>query len=227
MSYHFDFMAVLRYWPSFLQGVETTLLMSLWSTLAGFVMGVMCAIARSSGGPVLRRSVGTYVEIIRNTPLIIQSYFLIFGLSSIGLTLSIMTAAILALVINITAYTCEIVRAGIEAVPRNQREAGECLGLSPLQVYWHVILSPALERVYPALTSQFILLMLVTSLLSAVGAEELFGIAGNIQALTFRNFEVFIVLWVLYVLMSWLVRAAFALVGKFIFVRKRKLGTPL
>lgn len=227
MTYQFDFDAVLQYWPMFLQGVETTLLMSFWSTLAGFIMGVGCAITRSSGGPLLRRIVGTYVEIIRNTPLIIQSYFLIFGLSSVGITLSILTGAILALVINITAYTCEIVRAGIESVPRSQREAGECLGLSPLQVYWHIILVPALERVYPALTSQFVLLMLVTSLLSAVGTEDLFGISGNIQALTFRNFEVFLVLWVVYLAMSALVRGAFALAGKFLFIRKRKLGTSL
>jgi len=227
MSYQFDFASVLEYWPMFLQGVKTTLVMSFWSTLAGFIMGVLCAIARSSGGPWLRKCVGAYVEIIRNTPLIIQSYFLIFGLSSVGLTMPILVGAILALVINITAYTCEIVRAGIESVPRSQREAGECLGLSPLQVYWHVILVPALERVYPALTSQFILLMLVTSVLSAVGTEDLFGISGNIQALTFRNFEVFLVLWVVYLAMSFLVRAAFTLAGKVMFVRKRRLGTLL
>lgn len=227
MHYQFDFGAVLQYWPMLLQGAETTLLMSFWSTIAGFAMGVVCAIARSSGGPVVRRIVGAYVEIIRNTPLIIQSYFLIFGLASIGLKLPIMTGAILALVINITAYTCEIVRAGLESVPRSQREAAECLGLSPLQVYWHIILTPALERVYPALTSQFVLLMLVTSLLSAVGTEDLFGISGNIQAITFRNFEVFIVLWVAYLVLSFLVRSAFALAGKILFVRKRRLGTLL
>ncbi len=227
MTYQFDFPAVLKYWQMFLSGAETTLVMSFWSTLAGFIMGILCAIARSSGGPILRRCVGAYVEAIRNTPLIIQSYFLIFGLASVGLTMSIFTGAILALVINITAYTCEIVRAGIESVPRSQREAGACLGLSPAQVYWHVILTPALERVYPALTSQFVLLMLVTSLLSAVGTEDLFGIAGNIQALTFRNFEVFIVLWVIYLAMSVLVRLAFFLAGKVLFVRKRKLRTLL
>lgn len=227
MNYEFDFGAVLQYWPMLLEGATTTLVMSFWSTLAGLVMGVACAITRSSGGPMLKRVVGAYVEFIRNTPLIIQSYFLIFGLSSIGFTMSIIAGAILALVINITAYTCEIVRAGIEAVPRSQKEAGECLGLSPLQVYWHIILVPALERVYPALTSQFVLLMLVTSVLSAVGTEELFGISGNIQALTFRNFEVFIVLWVVYLIMSVLVRAAFTLASKFMFVRKRKLGTLL
>lgn len=227
MSYQFDFGAVLQYWPMLLDGAETTLVMSFWSTLAGFVLGVICAIARSSGGPIVRRVVGAYVEIIRNTPLIIQSYFFIFGLSSVGYTMSILAGAILALVINITAYTCEIVRAGIESVPRSQREAGECLGLSPLQVYWHVVLVPALERVYPALTSQFVLLMLVTSLLSAVGTEDLFGVAENIQALTFRNFDVFIVLWVMYLVMSALVRGMFTLAGKVMFVRKRKLGTTL
>ncbi|TEA77944.1 amino acid ABC transporter permease [Allopusillimonas ginsengisoli] len=227
MVYQFDFGSVLEYWPMFLQGVSTTLVMSFWSTLAGFIMGVLCAIARSSSVPWLRRCVGAYVEVIRNTPLIIQSYFFIFGLSSVGLTMPILVGAILALVINITAYTCEIVRAGIESVPRSQREAGECLGLSPLQVYWHIILVPALERVYPALTSQFILLMLVTSILSAVGTEDLFGISGNIQAMTFRNFEVFIVLWVIYLAMSFLVRVIFTLLGKIMFVRKRRLGTLL
>lgn len=202
MTYEFDFNSVFAYWQFFLEGARTTVVMSFWSTLAGFILGVMCAIARSSSITWLSKTVGAYVEIIRNTPLIIQSYFLIFGMSSVGLTMPILVGAILALVINITAYTCEIVRAGIESVPRSQREAGECLGLSPLQVYWHIILVPALERVYPALTSQFILLMLVTSVLSAVGTEDLFGVSGQVQSMTFRNFEVFIILWGIYLAMS-------------------------
>src|SRR5690606_29993398 len=121
----------------------------------------------SSGPAWLRAIVGSYVEVIRNTPLLVQSYFLIFGMSSIGMRLPIMVGAILALVINIGAYTCEIVRAGIESIHKGQLEAAECLGLSPAQVYWHIILRPAVERVYPALTSQYVLLMLVTSILSA------------------------------------------------------------
>lgn len=84
MTYHFDFGSVLEYWPMFLQGALTTLVMSFWSTIAGFIMGVLCAIARSSNINWLRKAVGTYVEEIRNTPLIIQSYCFIFGLSSIG-----------------------------------------------------------------------------------------------------------------------------------------------
>ncbi|ETF02126.1 ABC transporter permease [Advenella kashmirensis W13003] len=227
MIYEFDFNSVFAYWQFFLEGARTTVVMSFWSTLAGFILGVLCAVARSSSIAWLSKTVGAYVEIIRNTPLIIQSYFLIFGMSSIGLTMPILVGAILALVINITAYTCEIVRAGIESVPRSQREAGECLGLSPLQVYWHIILVPALERVYPALTSQFILLMLVTSVLSAVGTEDLFGVSGQVQSMTFRNFEVFIILWGIYLALSLIVRALFWLLGKVLFVRRRRLGTLL
>ncbi|HBP30096.1 MAG: amino acid ABC transporter permease [Advenella sp.] len=227
MTYEFDFSSVFAYWQFFLEGARTTVVMSFWSTLAGFILGVMCAIARSSSISWLSKTVGAYVEVIRNTPLIIQSYFLIFGMSSVGLTMPILVGAILALVINITAYTCEIVRAGIESVPRSQREAGECLGLSPLQVYWHIILVPALERVYPALTSQFILLMLVTSVLSAVGTEDLFGVSGQVQSMTFRNFEVFIILWGIYLAMSLMVRAIFWMLSKLLFVRRRRLGTLL
>lgn len=227
MNYEFDFESVLSYWPLFVEGAWTTLQMSFWATLAGFVLGVLCAIARSSGPPWLRAIVGGYVEVIRNTPLLVQSYFLIFGMSSIGMRLPIMVGAILALVINIGAYTCEIVRAGIESIHKGQLEAAECLGLSPAQVYWHIILRPAIERVYPSLTSQYVLLMLVTSILSAVGANELFGVSNQIQANTFRNFEVFIVLWVVYLALSVAVRAVFWLVAQCVFVRRRRLGTHL
>src|SRR3546814_18172489 len=106
--------------------------------------------------------------------------------------------AILALVINIGAYTCEIVRAGIESIHKGQLEAAECLGLTPTQIYLHIILRPAIQRVYPALASQYVLLMLVTSILSAVGAHELFGVFNSVQANTLRNLEVFIVFWVVY-----------------------------
>src|SRR5690606_3044387 len=119
-------------------------------TLAGFVLGVLCAVARSSGPTWLRKLVGGYVEIIRNTPLLVQSYFLIFGMSSIGLRLPIMVGAILALVINIGAYTCEIVRAGIESIHKGQLEAAGCLGLPPTQGYLRLILSPALPGGVPS-----------------------------------------------------------------------------
>ena len=227
MNYTFDFASVLEQWPLLAQGAWVTVKLSFCATVLGFILGTLCALARNSRLGWLRAVAGGYVELIRNTPLLIQAYFLIFGLSSAGLTRPIMAGAVLALVINIGAYTCEIVRAGIESIPKDQLEAGECLALSRLQVFWHVVLRPAVERVYPSLTSQFVLLMLASSIMSAVGAEELLGVANRIQSDTYRNFEVFIVLWGVYLALSWLMRLGFWLLAQVVFPRRRKLGTPL
>lgn len=227
MNYTFDFASVLEQWPLLAQGAWVTVKLSFCATVLGFILGTPCALARNSRLGWLRAVAGGYVELIRNTPLLIQAYFLIFGLSSAGLTMPIMAGAVLALVINIGAYTCEIVRAGIESIPKDQLEAGECLALSRLQVFWHVVLRPAVERVYPSLTSQFVLLMLASSIMSAVGAEELLGVANRIQSDTYRNFEVFIVLWGVYLALSWLMRLGFWLLAQVVFPRRRKLGTPL
>jgi polar amino acid transport system permease protein len=227
VNYTFDFASVLEQWPLLAQGAWVTVKLSFCATVLGFILGTLCALARNSRLGWLRAVAGGYVELIRNTPLLIQAYFLIFGLSSAGLTMPIMAGAVLALVINIGAYTCEIVRAGIESIPKDQLEAGECLALSRLQVFWHVVLRPAVERVYPSLTSQFVLLMLASSIMSAVGAEELLGVANRIQSDTYRNFEVFIVLWGVYLALSWLMRLGFWLLAQVVFPRRRKLGTPL
>ena len=227
MKYQFDFAAVLAQWPLLLEGAWVTVQLSFLATVIGFVLGALCAVGRKSKVGWLRWGVSAYVEAIRNTPLLIQSYFLIFGLSSIGITMPIMVGATLALVINIGAYTCEIIRAGIESIHKGQLEAADCLGMSPVQVFWHVILRPAVERVYPSLTSQFVLLMLASSIMSSIGAEELLGIANRIQSDTFRNFEIFLVLWVVYLALSYMMRAGFWLLGQFVFTRRRKLGTPL
>lgn len=227
MNYTFDFASVLEQWPLLAQGAWVTVKLSFFATVLGFVLGTLCALARNSRLGWLRALAGGYVELIRNTPLLIQAYFLIFGLSSAGLTMPIMAGAVLALVINIGAYTCEIVRAGIESIPKDQLEAGECLALSRPQVFWHVVLRPAVERVYPSLTSQFVLLMLASSIMSAVGAEELLAVSNRIQSDTYRNFEVFIVLWGVYLALSWLMRLGFWLLAQIVFPRRRKLGTPL
>ncbi|WP_241121412.1 amino acid ABC transporter permease, partial [Achromobacter xylosoxidans] len=219
MNYTFDFASVLEQWPLLAQGAWVTVKLSFCATVLGFILGTLCALARNSRLGWLRAVAGGYVELIRNTPLLIQAYFLIFGLSSAGLTMPIMAGAVLALVINIGAYTCEIVRAGIESIPKDQLEAGECLALSRLQVFWHVVLRPAVERVYPSLTSQFVLLMLASSIMSAVGAEELLGVANRIQSDTYRNFEVFIVLWGVYLALSWLMRLGFWLLAQVVFPR--------
>jgi polar amino acid transport system permease protein len=227
MTYEFDFPAVMAYWPLLLEGIWTTLRLTFFCTVFGILIGAICAIIRTGGPAWARWMVGLYVEFIRNTPLLIQAYFLIFGIASMGVRLPILAGAVIALTVNIGAYTTEIVRAGIESINRGQLEAAECLGLSRFQTYIYVIIRPALERVYPALSSQYVLMMLASSILSSVGVEELFGISNRIQSDTYRNFEVFVVLGVLYLILAIVVRAGFSLLGLALFPRRRKLGTPL
>jgi polar amino acid transport system permease protein len=125
-----------------------------------------------------------------------------FGLPSAGIRLTPNTAALLALVVNASAYGIEIIRAGIESIQKGQIEAGKALGLKPLQVFRLVVLKPAVQAVYPSLTSQFILLMLNSSVCSAIAANELTAAAGDIQSRNFRSFEVYFVVTCMYFVLS-------------------------
>lgn len=227
MTYQFDFAALLPFWPEFLRGAWLTLQLSALSTVLGFVLGVLCAIGRADGPRWVRFLVASYVEVIRNTPLLVQVFIVYFGIATLGIRVSANAAAVLALVVNVGAYTCEIVRAGLESVHKSQVEAGECLGLSKPQIYWHVVIRPAIERVYPALTSQYVLLMLASSITSQISAEELTAVANRIQSDTFRSFETYIVVGVIYLALSFVVRIALWLFGLAVFIRRRKLGTAL
>ncbi len=227
MKYKFDFEALVEYWPQLLDGALLTMEMTAIATVSGLALGTVVAIGRRSQNKVLSRLSGFYVETVRNTPFLIQLFFIYFGLASAGMRLPVFIAAVIAMVFNVAAYTAEIVRAGMDATPRGQLEAADALGMSTPQIYWHIILRPALERVYPALTSQFILMMLATSVTSQVSAEELTGVANNIQSNTFRSFETFIVVAGIYLLLTLIMKFAFWLLGLALFTRRRRLGTPL
>ena len=227
MRYDLDFAAPLAYWPDLLAGAATTLGLSAATTVLGFGLGVACAIARTGRSAVAARIASAYVEAIRNTPLLVQIFIVYFGLASLGIKLSAFTAAILALVINVGAYTSEIIRAGIESVPRSQREAGECLALGRWQLLRHVVLPPAIERVWPALTSQYVLLMLASSITSQISTEELTAVANRVQSDTFRSIETYLVVAAAYLALSLLLRVLFWVVGSVAFPRRRRLGTPL
>lgn len=227
MSYKFDFAFLAERWPDFVAGAWLTIQLTVLSIALGFVVGTVCALARVYGGPVVRRVAGGYVEIIRNTPLLIQIFIVYFGLSSLGLKLSAEVSAVLALTINMGAYTTEIMRAGIESIQRTQLEAADCLGLTRLQTILHVVLLPAMERVYPSLASQGVLLMLASSITSQISAEELTATANLVQSDTYRSFEVYVIVAVVYLALSALYRLGFWAIGLVLFERRRRLGTPL
>ena len=227
MKYRFDFGALEEYWADLLYGALTTLEMTLMAVVFGLTIGILCAIGRRSGRRWLMAICGLYIETVRNTPYLIQLFFIFFGLSSMGIRLPVFLAAVFTLVINVGAYTAEIVRAGMETVHPSQIEAAQAIGLSPFQIYWDIILRPALERVYPALTSQFVLMMLTSSITSQISAEELTAVANNIQSVTFRSFETYIVVALAYLTLAMLLKLGFFGVGQALFPRRRRLGTPL
>ncbi|HEV7286902.1 MULTISPECIES: amino acid ABC transporter permease [Kaistia] len=225
MSYSFDFSFLLTTWPAFMRGAWQTILLAGTSIAIGFVVALVCAIIRSGKNRLASGLVGAYVEVIRNTPLLVQIFIVYFGLPSLGLRLSAETAAVIALVINTGAYGSEIIRAGIESIAKGQIEAAECLGLNKLQIYWHIVLIPAVERVYPALSSQFVLLMLSSSITSQISAQELTAEANMIQSETFRSFEVYLIVAAVYLALSVLFRVVLWAIGEVAFVRRRKLRT--
>jgi polar amino acid transport system permease protein len=220
MGYHFNFRDVFNNFDLLLEGMWLTLELSVITMVLGFAVGIVVALIKTWGPRPLRWLANIYVEVFRNTPLLVQLFIIFFGLPSIGLKLSSSQAAVIALTVNLGAYTTEIVRAGIEAIHKSQIEAGLSLGLSPLQVFRHVVLFPALKVIYPALSSQFILLMLATSIVSLIAAEDLFHMAAFLESRTFRSFEIYIVVMGLYLALALAFRLLFGLIYHFAFVRR-------
>src|SRR5450830_858771 len=172
-------------------------------------------------GPAwLRAGVAAYVELVRNTPFIIQLFFVFFGLPSLGLRLSPEVASALAMVLNLGAYASEIARAGIEATPQGQIEAALSLAMNRWQIFTRVVLPPALARVWPALVSQMIIVMLGSSVCGQISTEEFSFAANLIASRTFRNFEAYILVTLAYLALAVALRRLLNWFGpRFIFGR--------
>lgn len=220
MAYSFDFSSLADYVPVLVKGVAITVELIAVGGALGVTLGIACAWAKTQGPRWLRPLVEAYVELIRNTPFLIQLFFIFFGLPAIGVGLTEMQAAILAMVINLGAYACEIIRAGIEATPKGQFEAGASLAMSRLQTFRHVVLVPALRKIWPALSSQIVIVMFGSAVCSQISVEELTFAANFIQSRTFRAFEAYIVATVLYLVLAVLVRQVMRGIGALVFPRR-------
>ncbi|MEO9340782.1 amino acid ABC transporter permease [Mesorhizobium sp. SB112] len=224
MDYTLQFDLTAEDWFLLLNGAWRTIVFSVGGMIVGLAIGILCAIWRVSGNVVLRSVAGVYVEFIRNTPILVQLFIVYFGLPTLGIRLSADTAAMIALIFNFGAYATEIVRAGIEAIPRGQIEAAQSLGLSRWEIYRYVVILPALERVYPSLGSQFTLLMLGTSIISVIGASELTAAANSVQSLNFRSFEVYLIATGMYLILTLGFRMLLSFVSVLLFPRRRAVG---
>jgi polar amino acid transport system permease protein len=205
VNYKFDFGPVLDGFPNLMWGCLGTLGLALSGMTLAIMIGIGGVVLRDSHVEPLRWLVMTFVEIVRNTPFLVQIYFIFFALPLAGILLNPTITAIIALGINGGAYAIEIIRGGVQSITKGQVEAGLALGLRKSVIFRTIVLKPALRAVYPSLTSQFVLLTLTTSIASAVSAYELTYVAKRIESDSFRSFEVYGTVTLLYLAMSWLV----------------------
>jgi polar amino acid transport system permease protein len=219
-----NFSSVLAAWPIFLQGLWLTVVLTLVSCTLGTFLGIVCAWCRIYAGTALRVVVACYVEFFRNTPFLVQIFFIFFGLPVIGLRMGSVTAAVVSLTLNLGAYACEIVRAGIEGTPRGQVEAAQSLALNRWHIFTRVIIPPALARIWPGLTSQLVIMMLASALCSLISAEELSYSANFVASKTFRNFESYIVVTLCYLVLAIALREFLAWLGPRFFFGRVETG---
>lgn len=221
MNYQFDFSPVIAGFPELLLGCLGTLGLAAGGMFIAIIIGIGGVVLRDSKIKQVRWLVISFVELIRNTPFLVQIYFIFFALPLAGIKLSPTPTAVIALGVNGGAYAIEIIRGGVQSIGKGQVEAGMALGLHKMLVFRLIVLKPALRAIYPSLASQFILLTLTTSIASAVAAYELTSVAKMIENESFRSFEVYFTVTLLYLIMSWFMM-------KFLsFIARRYLTYPV
>ncbi|MBB3944421.1 polar amino acid transport system permease protein [Rhizobium skierniewicense] len=211
MNYQLDFTPVIDGLPSLLSACLGTFTLALCGMVLAIIIGIGGVALRDSRFKAVRWLVIGFVEIIRNTPFLVQIFFIYFALPLAGVRLDPTPTAIIALGINGGAYAIEIIRGGVQSISKGQREAGLALGLHKAQVFRLIVLKPALRAIYPSLTSQFVLLTLSTSIASAISAYELTSVSQQIESESFRSFEIYFTITLLYLVMSWIMMRLFSL----------------
>lgn len=181
------------------------------------LLGILGALARRSRLRPLKTIGAIYVEVIRNTPALVQIFIVFFGLPALGIHLPAYMAGVVALSINAGAYLTEIIRAGLEAVPSGQLEAAQTLGLSRTDAFFNVVLPQAMRTVYPPVINEFMQVILATSLLSVIALDELTGVASIVNSLTFETMQAFGFALVLYLVLTNLVSLGASLLARVIF----------
>jgi polar amino acid transport system permease protein len=214
MNYVLDFSVVFEKMPDLLMAALATIGLALAGMSLALVIGVIGVAARTSNIRPLRAAVIAFVEVVRNTPFLVQIFFIFFALPMMGVRLNPTVTAIIALAINGGAYAIEIIRGGVDSIHKGQVEAGLALGLHKAQVFRLIVLKPALRAIYPSLTSQFIMLTLTTSVCTSIAAYELTSVAQIIESDTFRSFEVYFTITLMYLVISWMMMGLFALISR-------------
>ena len=192
--------------PLLMQGLALTLELAAVSLLIAMVIGIAASLMGMSKNPILRAINRAFVAIIRGTPLLVQGFFIYFGITGIlGIRMTAFTAGVIALSLNAGGYMSEIFRGGIQAVDPGQTEAARSLGLSKRQTTWRIVIPQAIRICIPSVVNQWCITIKDTSIISVLGFAELTKIGQKIIARTFRSFEVWIMVGVLYFIVIYLI----------------------
>ncbi|MCE0503971.1 amino acid ABC transporter permease [Roseivivax sp. GX 12232] len=224
MNYTFQFNVVWRNFDALLEGAWLTLQLGVFAFTMGALVGLLGAAIKTYGPWPLRWLVNLYVVFITNTPALIQIYFLYFGLPEFGIRWSNEACVLIGLTLNAGAYLTMILRAGFLSVRRTEMEAGETLGMSPVQKIRYIVVPHIAKSIYPALANFFIVILVMgTSVGAVIGVDELTGQAINLSTVNYRWLEYFTVIAVMYVVLTFIASLGLALVGRWAFRVKARI----
>ena len=197
-----DFSVLIPYMHMFWKGVCVTIQASFFGVLFGSALGIFIGSFRVMPFKPLRYLMATYIYVLRGTPLMIQLFLIYFGLPALGVNLDAATAGILGIGINSSGYVGEIVRGGIEGVPKGQWEAAKMLGLSYWQTMKSIILPQAIRHMLPAIGNEFVTLIKESSLLSVLAISDLTMVGQQVRSVTYASFETFIFVALVYLVLT-------------------------
>ena len=217
MGYSFTLRTIYPYLDELWHAASITLLLSLLAILASVALGAVIAVLRRSDIRLLRALGAAYVEVMRNTPLLVILYIVYFVAPSVGLRLSSFMAALLGLTLNSAGYMAEILRAGLIAVPQGQFEAAQSQGMTTVQGLRHIIFPQVFRTIYAPLGNQVIAVILASSLASAIAVDEVASWMETTGSTSFRFFETFVVAAVVYLVLCQTVNIARILIGRRLF----------
>ncbi|WP_024333485.1 amino acid ABC transporter permease [Desulfotignum balticum] len=199
-----DFSFLIPYVPQLATAARITLTIGVFSFVLALAVSVLVGVLRSGRLPwIVDFLLGVYVEIFRNTPLLIQLFFIYYGLPTFGIVLPPVTAAVIGLSLNSGAYMSEAVRAAISSVNKGQYEAAFSLGYNRYQVFLHIVLPQAFRIALPTLMNYFTTMIKETSLVSVLSIAELTRVGNQIYARTLGPFEIYITIGAVYFVMTY------------------------
>jgi len=192
---------IIKYWPLFLEGTTTTVLLSFFSVIVGVGCGTLMALARLSTNKFLSKAAKVYIDIIRGTPLLVQLYLVYFGLATV-LDLNDFVSGVIAVSVNTTAYIAEIIRSGIQSVDKGQMEAARSMGMPKRMAMRQIILPQAMKNILPAIGNEFATLIKETSIVSLIGIHDLMYSSDTVRGATFTVFIPLLMTAFLYFVMT-------------------------